>query len=268
MVNLLLKMDLTFLRNLLRRRDTKIIVITTVSGGVLQIICRRYIKNNPEFLEEENENLKETEPGIKNKNRNPKFRGSFPRGGAVVALPGVSIKVVATFVVKFLAENGLLAGLVTGSGVALSRIPTSAISTYLREALPQNLPELERKKLILVNGEKIYLDLCDQNIEYLFAVLKDPAMPYEEKEKLARSILTKYLNLKTVNGRVNFVLCIVFVLYIFSTQDMSSYYIILRNLIKAIKEGRVPKIVGRAIIRKLKRRGLLIDPELLEVAYS
>ena len=265
MLSSLLKMNKTFLRSLLRRKNIKMIVIATVSGGVLQIICRRYIKNNPEFLEKENEDLKETEPVIKNKNRNPKFRNPFPRGGAVSALSGISIKVAATFVVKFLAENGLLAGLVTGSGVTLSRIPTSVLSLYLRKGLPQNLPELERNKFILVDGKKVYLDLCDQNIGYLFTILKDPTLPYEEKEKITRSILTKYLNLKTADGRVNFVLCIVFMCYIFSTQDMSSYYIILKNLIKAIKEGRIPKIVGRAIIRKLKKRGLLIDPRLLDV---
>jgi hypothetical protein len=93
-------------------------------------------------------------------------------------------------------------------------------------------------------------------------------LPFEEKEKLTRSILTKYLNLKTAYGRLNSVRCIVFILSIFSIQNMSSYHIILKNLIKAIKEGRIPKIVGRAIIRKLKKRGLLVNPELLEVVNS
>jgi hypothetical protein len=258
-------MDLIFLRNLLRRKDIKIIVIGTVGGGVLQIICRRYIKNNPEFFEKENGQLKGTKPGIKNKNRNPKFRDPFPRGGAVVELSGIGIKVAATFVVKFLADNGLLAGLAASSGAALTKVSKNAISMYLREALPQNLPELKQKRFILVDGEKVYLDLCDQNIGYLFTILKDPTLPYEEKEKITRSILTKYLNLKTADGRVNFVLCIVFMLYVFSTQNTSSYYIILKNLTKAIKEGKIPKIVGRAIIRKLKKRGLLIDPRLLDV---
>jgi hypothetical protein len=46
---------------------------------------------------------------------------------------------------------------------------------------------------------------------------------------------------------------------------MASYHIILKNLIKAIKEGRIPKIVGRAIIRILLKRGLFVNPELLEV---
>jgi hypothetical protein len=258
-------MDLSFLRILWCRKEIKIIVITTVTGGVLQIICRRYIKNHPEFLEEKNGNLKEAEPGIKNKNRNPRFRDFFPRGGSVIELSGINIKLIAKVTINFLAENGLLAGLATGSSVALSKIPTSAISTYLRETFPQNLPELERKKFILVDGEKIYLDQCDRNIEYLFTVLKDTTLPFEEKEKLTRLILTKYLNLKTVDGPLNFILCIVFILFVFSIQNMSSYHIILKNLIKAIKEGKIPKIVGRAIIRKLKKRGLLVSPELLEV---
>lgn len=261
----MLQMDLTFLRILLCRKEIKIIIISTVTGGVLQIICRRYIKSHPEFLEEKNGNPKEAEPAIKNKNRKPRLRHFFPRGGAIIEISGISIKVLAKVAIKFIAKKGLLAGLVGGSGIALSKIPTSAISTYLRDAFPQNLPELEKKKFILVNGEKIYLDQCDQNIEYLFTVLKDSTISFEEREKLTSSILTKYLNLKTINGRVNFVLCIVFILYMFSTQNMSSYYIILKNLIKAIKEGRISKLVGRAIIRKLKSKGLPVDPELLEI---
>jgi hypothetical protein len=202
------------------------------------------------------------------KYRNPRFRGFLPHGGAMVELSGISITVIAKVAIKFLAENGLLAGLFTGICIALSKISTSVLDTYLRDPFAQNLPELERQKFILVDGEKLYLDQCDQNIQYLFMVLKDPTLPFEEKEKITRSILTKYLNLKTADGRVNFVLCIVFILYIFSTQSTSSYYVILKILIKAIKEGRILKVVGRAIIRKLKKRGLPIDPELLEVINS
>jgi hypothetical protein len=258
-------MDLTFLRILWSRKEIKIIFITTVTGGVLQIICRRYIKNHPEFFEEKNGNIKEIEPGItnKNKNRNPRFRNFLPRGGSVITLS--EIKVIAKAVMTFLAENGFLAGLGTGSTIVLSKIPTNAISTYLRDSFPQNLPELERKKFILVAEEKIYLDQCDQGLEYLFTILKDTKLSYEEKEKLTISILTKYLNLKTADGRLNFVVCIVFIFSIFSMGNIPSYHLLLTNLIEAIKEGRIPKIVGRAIIRKLKKRGLYINPELLKV---
>jgi hypothetical protein len=162
----------------------------------------------------------------------------------------------------------LLAGILTGGGVVISKIPASAISTYLRDAFPQNLPDLEKKKFILVGGEKIYLDQCDQNLEYLFKILEDETIPFEEKEKVARSILTKYLDLKTMNGRIAFVLCIGFVLYILSIQNPSSFYILVKNLIKAIKEGRISKAIGRAIVRRLKKKGIAIDPELLEVVSS
>ena len=58
------------------------------------------------------------------------------------------------------------------------------------------------------------------------------------------------------------------ILYIFSAYDTSSYFIILKNLIEAIKEGKISKIIGQAIVRRLKKKGLLIDPELLEVVNS
>lgn len=245
-------MDLVSIRIFLFRKEIRMILFGTAIGGILQIICREYIKRHPEFLK--------AEPG-----RKPRL----PRGGASIEISGISIKVIAKIVIKFIAKKGLLTGLVTTSGIALSKIPVSAISTYLSDALPQNLPELEKKKYVLVNGEKIYLDQCDENLKYLFTVLKDPMIPFEEKEKLTSSVLTKYLDLKTANGRINFVLCIVFICYaFFSSGDISSYYIFLKNLIKAIKQGKISKVVGRAIIRKLRKKGLPVDSELLEIVNS
>jgi hypothetical protein len=257
-------MDLTFLRILsLYRKEIRNFVLITAAGGILQIVCRQYLENHPEYRWENNKSLKEAKPGIKNKNRNRRFRALFTRGGSLQEL-----WVITQLVLTFLSENGLLAGGATAATITLGNIPASAISTYLSQALPQNLPELERKRFLLIDGEKTYLDQCDQNLGFLFKVLKDTTLPFEEKEKLTRSIVTKYLNLKTADGRLNFVLCIVFILSIFSIQNMSSYHIILKNLIKAIKEGKIPKIVGRAIIRKLKKRGLSVNPELLEVVNS
>lgn len=40
-------MDLTFLKILLYRKEIKIIIIGTVTSGVLQIIWRQYIKSHP-----------------------------------------------------------------------------------------------------------------------------------------------------------------------------------------------------------------------------
>jgi len=251
-------MNLTSLKIFFCRNDVKIVIICTVTGGILQVLAKQYLKSHPEFLKDE--------PVTKKKYRQPRFLS--PRGGAIIEISGISIKVVAKVVLNFLAKKGLLAGIVTGGGVVISKIPATAISTYLRDSFPQNLPHLEKKKFILVGGEKIYLDQCDQNLEYLFNILNDETIPFEEKEKVARSILTKYLDLKTVNGRIAFVLCIVFVLYILSIQNPSGFYILLKNLIKAIKEGKISKAIGRSIVRRLKKKGIAIDPELLEVVSS
>lgn len=248
-------MNLTSLKIFLGRNDVKIVIICTVTGGVLQVLSKQFIKSHPEFS-------KDT-PVTKKKYKQPRFLS--PRGGALIEISGISIKVAAKVVVNFLAKKGLLAGIGTGVGVVISKIPSTAISTYLRDSFQQNLPHLEKKKFILVNGEKIHLDQCDQSLEYLFKILEDDTIPFEEKKKVARSILTKYLDLKTINGRISFVLCIVFVLYILSMQNQSGFYILLKNLIQAIKEGRISKAIGRSIVRRLQKKGIVIDPELLEV---
>ena len=132
------------------------------------------------------------------------------------------------------------------------------ISTYLRYAFPQNLPDLEKKKFILISGEKIYLDQCDQSLKYLFDTLGDEPIPFEERKKIAHSVLTKYLNLRTPFGRRNVVLCIVFIIYILSTKRHSSFYLMMKSLIKAIREGRIPKQMARLIVRKLRKKVCLL----------
>lgn len=245
-------MKLASIKFFLCRNDVQIIIICTVTGGILQIISKNYLKNHPEFLK----------PGTKNKYRLPKFLS--PRGGAIIEISAVSFKFAAKVAINFLAKQGLMAGLLTGSSIVISKIPLTAVSTYIRDALPQNLPDLEKKKFILIDGDKIYLDQCDSNLEYLFKVLEDPSLSFKEKEELARKILTKHLDLRTPSGRLNFTLCIVFVLYILSSQNLSSFYIMMKNLIKAIQEGRISKRIGRLIVRKLKKKGIVVDPGLID----
>lgn len=184
----------------------------------------------------------------------------LPRGSEMVS--GVALTQV---ILSFLAEHGLTTGLLSSIGVAISRIPITSISTYLCDSVPQNLAHLDKKKFILVKGEKLYLDQGDQNLKYLFNILEDETIPFEERKQIAHSILTEYLNLKTSPGRRNFVLCIVFIIYILFTNHRSSFYIMMKNLIKAIQEGKISKPMGRFIVRKLRKKGVPIDPKLYEL---
>lgn len=244
-----MKMGLISVKLFFCRSDVRIIIFGTATGAILQILSKRYLKNHPEFLKD-----------------SPESKETPPRGGVVGET--VAARVLAQAILSFLAEHGLTTGLISSTCVVISQIPVNSINTYLRDALPQNLPHLEKKKYILVDGEKIYLDQCDQNLKYLFNILKDETIPFEEKEKVTHSILTKYLNLKTQFGRRNFVLCIVFILYILATNHHSSFYIMMRNLIKAIREGKISKAMARLIIRRLKKKGIAIDPELADIVAS
>ena len=241
------------------RNDLKMIIVGTVIGGILQVICWKYLKGHPELLN--NQNSEEVEPVIETKK--PGLRRFLPRGGAILGITGA--KLVA--VISYLAENGAIAGLLLScTGVIVKKIPATAISTYLCDAFPQNLPELEKKKFILVKGKKIYLDQCDQNFKYLFKVLSDQNIPFTEKKELTYSILMNHLDLKTLNGRIRFILCIITILYVFSMNDVSNYFIMMQNLIRAVKEGRISKQLARLIIRKLKKKGLPVDPQLIVAA--
>lgn len=247
-------MNLIPLRMFLCRNDVKILIIGTIIGGTLQIISKRYLINHPELL------ILKDAPVT-----NEKYS---PRGGALVEISGISIKVVGQVVVNLLAKYGFLAGLGSSGVVIVSKIPATAISTYLRHAFPQNLPHLEKSKFILVGGEKIYLDQCDQTLKYLFHILEDETVPFNERRELAYSTLTKYLNLKTSFGRRNFVLCIVFIIYILFNSNQSSFYIMMKSLIEAIRKGKITKSMARLIARKLRKKGIPIDPELAEMIAS
>ena len=251
-------MNLTSLKIFLCRNDVKIVIICTLTGGILQVLSKQYLKSNPEFLKD----ICVT----KGKDRPLRFR--FPRGGALIEISGVSVKIVVNAILNILAQRGLLLGVASSGLVVINKIPITAISTCLRDALPQNLTDLEKKKFILVSGKKICLDQCDQNLKYLFDILEDKTIPFEERKEIAYSVLTKYLNLKTPVGRRNLVLCLVFIIYVLYTNCHSSYYLMMKSLIKAIREGKITKAMARLIVRKLRKKGVNIDPELAEIVAS
>lgn len=96
-------MDLTSFKNFLCRSDVKIIIICTVTGGILQVMSKQYLKSHPEFLRDA--------PVTEKKYRPPRF--FFTRGGAVL----------------------------------ISKIPATMFSIYLRDAFPQNFPDLKKRNL-------------------------------------------------------------------------------------------------------------------------
>lgn len=93
-------------------------------------------------------------------------------------------------------------------------------------------------------------------------------LPFQEKEKTARSVMIKYLTIKTPAEHINFVICLTLMLILLSNTNYSSFYIVIKSIIKAIKEGKILKRVARLIIRRLKGKNINIDTELLEIVIE
>ena len=95
--------EFKFLKKFLCRNDVKIVIIWTVTGGILQVLSKQYLKSHPEFLKDA--------PVTKKKYRPLRFLS--PRGGALIEISGISIKIVAQVKSNFVAKKRLLAGLAT-----------------------------------------------------------------------------------------------------------------------------------------------------------
>lgn len=240
------------------RNDLKIVIVGTIIGGILQIICWKYLKNHPELLN--NDNSEKLEP------KKPGLRRFFPRGGALVEIAGAKLVVNVATTIIFVAKKGAwISMFLTCSGVLIKNIPKNAISTILHNALPIRHSDLE-KGYILVDGKKIVLKECDRTLEYMFQVLTNKDIAFEYKKKMSFKILMDHVDLRTTAGRIRFVFCIISISHVFALNDISSYFILMQNLIKAIKSGKISKRLARLIIRKLLRLNMAVDPELIKVA--
>ena len=233
------------------RRDVKTIIIGTAVGGILQILAQQYIKNNPELFQELQKQLP------KSKKRTPRW--FIPRGGEFI-----STMTLLQLIIAYIGDYGVKTGLFCSLAVLLAGTPKDEIALAIRNAMVQ----IPHETFVLVDGEKIYLDECDKPLEYLFSILDDESIPFEERRKAAHSILTKRLSINTQSGRRNLALCLTFIIYILFKNKTSSFYIIMKGLIEAVREGKITKQVARIIVRRLKRKGVPIDPELIELVAS
>ena len=233
------------------RRDVKTIIIGTAVGGILQILAQQYIKNNPELFQELQKQLP------KSKKRTPRW--FIPRGGEFI-----STMTLLQLIIAYIGDYGVKTGLFCSLAVLLAGTPKDEIALAIRNAMVQ----IPHETFVLVDGEKIYLDECDKPLEYLFSILDDESIPFEERRKAAHSILTKRLSINTQSGRRNLALCLTFIIYILFKNKTSSFYIIMKGLIEAVREGKITKRVARIIVRRLKRKGVPIDPELIELVAS
>ena len=248
------------------RKEVKIIILCTIVGGVLQFISWKYLQHHPELLN--NENSEKVEP---KETPTPKsgLRRFFPRGGALIEFVGAKIIINVAGTVIFLAQKGALTAMLLGAGgVLVKKIPTKAVSTLVREALPNRYAE---KAGLVLPGE-MTITFPDRSFEYMFKMFRNTEIPYEEKKELGSRILINHEDLKTKEGRVRVALCIISMLSEFGKNEhdqfnVANFHILIDILMAAIDGGKIPERIARIIRRKLLRLKLKIDinPEFLKM---
>lgn len=207
------------------------IFIGLLVGYFLRFLARqaiKYIEKQPNILNSDQSN--ESNPSI------PKPKKRFSRIRIIRKLRGGAFKILA--ILDLLSELAVPAGMVGGILKFLSRRSKEKILSTIYESSPQNL-------------------------DILFTVLNDPSIPFEQKQRVTYRILAHHVDLTTHSGRVKFVLCIVAIIIALSIANPAGYMILLQQLVKLVKAKKISKVVLRAILRKLKGKNVLIDPDLL-----
>lgn len=262
-------MDLRTISYILCRKETKIFVICTATGGLLQFFCRRYIKNHPEFFEEPEITLiikdtsGKTERITNKKAKEPIIRRilkHFCGGGLQEKVGDIVLRVLLKKLIKLAAKKGVEFSISIDVGAIFTVVPKKALVKIIEGSLPQSL--LDTKSFSIVNEEKVYLENCSEGFKFMFAILMDNEIPYYEKNALVAYVFGTLLS-KT--EPLNLILCLVPILFILAMKNPSAYYLAIRNLILAIKEGRISKRIVRVMVRRLLSNGQMVDPELLDI---
>jgi len=254
---------------IISKKDLKIIVAGIVIGGIFQIVCYEYLKRHAELSNRPNlEEPEEVKPDIepKSKNRFRRLVPRFPRGGALIETE------LVIAIIGLIAEKGwLLGGAGAIAGLSLTKVSSTAVGRVLRNAAVVNHSDYEKTKyfLLLPEEHKISLEQCEDSFKYLFELLKTKDIPYSEKAEKSFKILTTYLTLDTRLGRIRCVLCMVSMLYLsFSSNEIANFHILMQNLLKAIKSGKISKRLGRLMVRRLLRKNIPVDPELINAVIN
>lgn len=251
------------------KKDLKIIIIATSIGSIVQYFCWKYTKNHPEIFEPlDGKNSEEKKP-IEKPIKGPlSFSG---RGGEIISVTGVQIVLNLGKLVLILKGYGTVIFLGTAVSIlTVKKIPTTAISTtvrFIRKKLSDGSPlchtDWEKGHTIEIN----YLEECNYDFKYLVSTLSNKEIPYRDRQKKALIILKKQLNFETKESLIRFITCAVSVITLLTILgDTTSIFLMMQNLLEVLREGKISKRVARILIRRFRRKGVKVDPELMEAA--
>ena len=253
------------------RNDLKIILIATSIGGIVQYFCAKYVKNHPEIFEQLDSSDSKKPLPIKKPVTSPFLLNR--RGGAIITISITGIVIHFGKMVVLLKGYGTVIFLGTATSIlTIKKIPITAVSTTLRfirnkvsNGSPISHTDWGKTHIVEIDS----LGECSYDFKYFVSILLNKEIPYSDRNKKAFIILKQQLNSGTMESLVRFLACVVSILVLFTVLgDTTSAFIMMQNLLEALREGKISKRVARILIRKLIRKGVPIDPELLEAVAN
>lgn len=265
-----------FISSFLSRKETRLFVICTTTGWLLQLVCKKYIENHPEFFEEPTLILTVKDPSGKTeritneiikKTNETKIRRLIERlrGGGVLTKAGeFFLRMMLKRLIKLAAKKGVEIGVSIGTGAVLVATPRNALVKIVERSLPQTFMDL--KNLKVIDGEGVYFTACknDPSLKFMLEALLNSEIPYSEKQRIVAYAFQKL----TESDALAFILCLIPILLLLAISSPSSYILLLQSLIQAIKEGKISKRIARILVRRLIKKGKMVDPELLDLVKA
>ena len=272
-----------YLKLFFSRTDVQIVVFSTLAGGVLQIACQKYLEKHPDLIMTEDDFKKIKDIIEQNKPvdtegtediEKPKFRKnwSVPNGGALIQIPGLK-KLLAKIILKAIAENGVKMATAGGAtivgGIAVVQHGKAVAKIVLPnkkrlwESSAQNLPDFagERVRYVFMGENKIQL-LCEPelNLGNFFEEVGSASLPFEKRAIEVERVLGKLGEINDTTELLAFISCVTSIIHMYHLLgSVSGRHIMYKKLLELLKEGKLTKIIVKAIIRPLIRKKLPID---------
>ena len=269
-----------YLKLFFSRTDVQIVVFSTLAGGVLQIACQKYLEKHPDLIMTEDDFKKIKDIIEQNKPvdtegtediEKPKFRKNWP-------VPNPWPFTYAKLILKAIAEHGVKMATAGGAtivgGIAVVQHGKAVAKIVLPnkkrlwESSAQNLPDfaVERVRYVFMGENKIQL-LCEPelNLGNFFEEVGSASLPFEKRAIEVERVLGKLGEINDTTELLAFISCVTSIIHMYHLLgSVSGRHIMYKKLLELLKEGKLTKIIVKAIIRPLMRKKLPIDGELMD----
>lgn len=105
--------------------------------------------------------------------------------------------------------------------------------------------------------------ICNSSEAYLMKILQSSETSDELKKRSIQRLFERF-NLKNYTAQLSFVACIWSIMFfLWKNGLLNSLFLLLEKLYEAYRSGKISKAVYRALIRRLMKQKIPIDPSML-----